>query len=157
MQKNVTSQLGRKYHVTVTIFNIRGRGSLSHKISVTKLIYVSLLESFRFLLFLYNSVTQFFLFQTPEPLQNGLPSFLSEEESQPKAPGSPTVIITDADGAHTVVTSTTPSPGSAVNVWKFQPHTFLSSYTMPDTLFIIAYERWQAAADISKISLVIFS
>ncbi|KFM56914.1 hypothetical protein X975_13700, partial [Stegodyphus mimosarum] len=54
--------------------------------------------------------------KTPEPLQNGLPSFLSEEESQPKAPGSPTVIITDAEGAHTVVTSTTPSPSSAVNV-----------------------------------------
>lgn len=54
--------------------------------------------------------------KTPEALRNGLPSFLSEEESQPKAPGSPTVIITDADGAHTVVTSTTPSPGSAVNV-----------------------------------------
>ncbi|XP_015924771.2 uncharacterized protein [Parasteatoda tepidariorum] len=54
--------------------------------------------------------------KTPEPLQNGLPSLLTEEESQPKAPGSPTVIITDADGAHTVVTSTTQSPSSAVNV-----------------------------------------
>ncbi|XP_054711771.1 LOW QUALITY PROTEIN: uncharacterized protein LOC129221329 [Uloborus diversus] len=55
--------------------------------------------------------------KTPEALQNGLPRFLSEEESQPKAPGSPTVIITDADGAHTVVASP-PSPGSssAVNV-----------------------------------------
>lgn len=62
----------------------------------------------------------FFIYlQTPEALQNGLPSFLSEEESQPKAPGSPTVIITDADGAaHTVVSSTTPTPGSAVNVWE---------------------------------------
>ncbi|KAF8764038.1 uncharacterized protein LOC129968966 [Argiope bruennichi] len=55
--------------------------------------------------------------KTPEPLQNGgLPSRLSEEESQPQAPGSPTVIITDADGAHTVVTSRATSPGSAVNV-----------------------------------------
>ncbi|GFR06119.1 EB domain-containing protein [Trichonephila clavata] len=54
--------------------------------------------------------------KTPEPLQNGLPSRLSEEECQPQAPGSPTVIITDADGAHTVVTSAAQSPGSAVNV-----------------------------------------
>lgn len=88
----------------------------SREISLTKLIYVSLHENFPCLLFQCKFITQSFLFQTPEPLQNGLPSFLSEEESQPKAPGSPTVIITDADGAHTVVTSTTPSPGSAVNV-----------------------------------------
>lgn len=54
--------------------------------------------------------------KTPEPMQNG-PTSLLNEESQPVAPGSPTVIITDADGSHTVVATKSPTgSSSAVNV-----------------------------------------
>ncbi|KAG8191380.1 hypothetical protein JTE90_006124 [Oedothorax gibbosus] len=47
--------------------------------------------------------------KSPEPLHNG-PLL---EEDPPRAPGSPTVIITDADGAHTVVTSARPASSAA--------------------------------------------
>ncbi|GIY20072.1 EB domain-containing protein [Caerostris extrusa] len=74
--------------------------------------------------------------QTPEPLQNGgLPSRLSEEECHPQAPGSPTVIITDADGAHTVVTSSRPprdrrrSTSEVIPLIHRSPSCLASSYS----------------------------